>query len=76
VLKVDAAGLNREMVLENKVVVGTVNANRRHYERAAAMLAQSNRTWLENLITRRVPIEQFAEAFERRDGDVKTILTF
>jgi threonine dehydrogenase-like Zn-dependent dehydrogenase len=75
-LEVNAAALNRELVLENNVVFGTVNANRRHYEQAAAALALSNRTWLERLITRRVPVEQFTEAFERRPGDVKTILTF
>jgi threonine dehydrogenase-like Zn-dependent dehydrogenase len=75
-LKVNAAALNRELVLENNVVFGTVNANRRHYEQAAASLAAANRAWLERLITRRVPIEQFADALERRPGDVKTILTF
>ncbi len=76
VLEVDAAALNRELVLENKVVFGTVNANRRHYEQAAAVLAQADRSWLEQLVTRRLPLERYAEAFERRSGDVKTILTF
>jgi threonine dehydrogenase-like Zn-dependent dehydrogenase len=75
-LQVNPAALNRELVLENNVVFGTVNANRRHYERAAASLAVADRAWLEQLITRRVPIERFAEAFERRPSDVKTILTF
>ena len=32
--------LNRELVLENDVVFGSVNANRRHYEAAAEALAQ------------------------------------
>lgn len=76
VLKVDAAALSRELVLENKVVFGTVNANRRHYEAAAAILARSDRAWLESLITRRLPVERFVEAFERPTDDVKTILTF
>ncbi len=30
--------LNRSMVLENEAVVGSVNANRRHYEAAADAL--------------------------------------
>ncbi len=34
-LKVDASMLNRSMVLENQAVVGSVNANHRHYEAAA-----------------------------------------
>jgi threonine dehydrogenase-like Zn-dependent dehydrogenase len=75
-LKVNAASLNRELVLENNVVFGTVNANRRHYEQAVASLAGANRAWLERLLTRRAPVEQFADAFQLRPGDVKTILTF
>ena len=31
----DVGGLNRTMVLDNDVVFGSVNANRRHYEMAA-----------------------------------------
>ena len=34
-LSVDLGELNRELVLENNVIVGSVNANRRHYESAA-----------------------------------------
>ena len=44
------------MVLENDVVFGSVNANRRHYEAAAAALAAADRPWLGRLITRRVPL--------------------
>ena len=38
--RVDAAMLNRSMVLENEAVVGSVNANRRHYQAAADALAE------------------------------------
>ena len=72
----DLGALNRELVLENDVVFGSVNANRRHYELAAQVLADADRAWLERLVTRRIPIEQHADAFEARDGDVKTVLTF
>ena len=34
-IEVDEGMLNRNMVLENVAVVGSVNANRRHYEAAA-----------------------------------------
>jgi hypothetical protein len=40
---------------KNLVVFGTVNANRRHYYRAAKVLADADRSWLEQLFTRRVP---------------------
>jgi hypothetical protein len=64
------------MVLGNAVVFGTVNANRRHYEAAAATLARADRQWLERLITRKVPLARWREAYERRAGDVKTVLLF
>jgi threonine dehydrogenase-like Zn-dependent dehydrogenase len=61
-------------VLENDVVFGSVNASRRHYELAADALAAADPAWLERLITRRVPLDRFAEAFARRPGDVKVVI--
>lgn len=75
-LSVDINSLNRSMVLENDVVFGTVNANRRHYELAADALTRADRSWLERIIMRRVPLENWREAFERRQGDVKTVIEF
>lgn len=75
-IDIDLALLNRTMVLENDVVFGTVNANRRHYEAGAAALAQADRAWLERLITRRVPLERWSEALERGRHDVKVVLDF
>lgn len=73
---IDAGLVNRELVLDNGVVFGTVNANRRHYEAGAAALAKADLSWLERLITRRVPIESFADALVRQPTDVKVILEF
>ena len=39
---IDADALNRELVLDNGVVFGTVNANRRHDHAAAAALAKAD----------------------------------
>jgi len=75
-LDLDLGGLNRTLVLDNDVVFGTVNANRRHYEMAAQALARANRRWLERLITRRVPLERWHEALEHRKGDIKVIVDF
>ena len=61
-------------MLDNDVVFGTVNANRRHYESAAAALASADHTWLSRLITRRVALEDFADGFARRADDVKVVL--
>lgn len=71
----DPGALNREIVLDNNVIVGSVNANRRHYAAAARALERAPRDWLASLITRRVPLASWQEAFERRPGDVKTVLT-
>jgi glucose 1-dehydrogenase len=75
-LTIDAGALNRELVLQNDVVFGTVNANRRHYEAAVAALAAADQAWLERLVTRRVPVGDWAEAMQRRPDDVKTVIDF
>jgi glucose 1-dehydrogenase len=71
---VDAGLLNREMVLENEVVVGSVNANRRHYQEAAEALAKADKDWLAKMISRRVPVDQFQDAFERKPDDIKVVI--
>jgi threonine dehydrogenase-like Zn-dependent dehydrogenase len=75
-IRVDGGELNRDIVLENDAVVGSVNANLRHYEQAADALAKADPDWLEQLVSRRVPLAEFADAFEPRDDDVKVVLTF
>jgi glucose 1-dehydrogenase len=76
VLDLDIGRINRNMVLWNSVVFGTVNANHRHYQMAAQALARADPDWLSRLITRRVPLARFAEALEQRPGDVKVIVDF
>ena len=75
-LQFDIGALNRAMVLENDVIFGSVNANRRHYRAAADALAKADKDWLGRLITRRVPLDCWHEAFEQRADDVKTVLDF
>jgi glucose 1-dehydrogenase len=57
-ITIDAGGLGREIVLQNDVIFGSVNANRAHYEQAARALAAADTDWLGRLITRRVPLER------------------
>jgi glucose 1-dehydrogenase len=73
-ISLDAGDLNRRIVLENDLVFGSVNANRRHYEAAADALARADKDWLTRLITRRVPLDRWHEALERRDEDVKVVV--
>lgn len=71
---VDVGALNRQEVLMNGVIFGSVNANRRHYAAGAKALAAADTAWLRRLITRRVPLGNFAEAFDHRPDDVKVVL--
>jgi threonine dehydrogenase-like Zn-dependent dehydrogenase len=73
-VEVDLGKLNRSLVLENDVVFGSVNANRRHYEAAIDVLARADPAWLGGLITRRVPLERWSQALSRQRDDVKVII--
>jgi threonine dehydrogenase-like Zn-dependent dehydrogenase len=70
----DAGTVNREIVLQNDVVFGSVNANRDHYRQGADALAKADRSWLDRFITRRVPLERAAEALEPDSDDVKVVV--
>jgi threonine dehydrogenase-like Zn-dependent dehydrogenase len=73
-IAVDEGALNRQMVLANEAVVGSVNANRRHYEGAADALAKADRAWLDRLVSRRVPMPEWAQALDRQPDDVKVVI--
>ncbi len=75
-MALDLGALNRTMVLGNDAVFGSVNANRAHYQMAADALARANKNWLSRLITRRVPLADWASALERRPDDIKVVLDF
>jgi threonine dehydrogenase-like Zn-dependent dehydrogenase len=70
----DWDALTGAMIIRNLVVFGSVSANRRHFEAAAEALLQADRVWLSRLITRRVPLDRWSEALERRPDDVKSII--
>lgn len=73
---IDVGALNRNMVLDNDTVFGTVNANRRHYEMASEALQRADKAWLNRLITRREPVEQWTQSLERFPDDIKVIVEF
>ncbi len=77
--EVAADEVSREMVLGNKVVFGSVNANRRDFEKGVERLGKVRQKWpglLERFITRRLPVEKYEEALTRPGDDVKTVLEF
>jgi hypothetical protein len=73
-LDVDATSMNRNMVLHNQVLFGTVNAGRRHWEQAAEALAAADPGWLGALITRRVPLTSWTDALDRQPEDIKVVV--
>jgi threonine dehydrogenase-like Zn-dependent dehydrogenase len=75
-IKFDIGRFNRSMVLENTVVFGTVNANRAHYEAAAAALARADPKWLARLISRQVALKQWSKALAHQPEDIKVVLDF
>jgi glucose 1-dehydrogenase len=68
--------LASDAVLKNVVIFGSVNANRRHYYRAATALARADRSWLEQLITRRVRPDEVDQALARKPDDIKVVMDF
>jgi len=70
------ADIAAEAVLRNKVIVGTVNANKRHWYKAGQALARADREWLARLISRCERPENFATALNRKPDDIKVLIQF
>src|SRR5512137_2188932 len=60
--KITTADVASGAVLKNNVVFGSVNANKRHWYKAAEVLARADRSWLQKLITRCEKPEDFRSA--------------
>src|SRR5262245_35946466 len=70
------AEISSELVLGNKILVGSVNANKRHWYKGAEALARADHSWLSRLITRREEPKDFANAFKSRGLDIKVVIQF
>lgn len=67
---VEMGRLALETVLEGKLLLGSVNANASYFRQGVEDMAVIEARWpgwLGSLITQRLPMERFAEAFDRRD---------
>jgi glucose 1-dehydrogenase len=72
----DAADIAAEVVLKNNAVVGSVNANKRHWYKAGEALARADRAWLSRLISRSESAENFSDALQRKPDDIKVVIQF
>ena len=70
------ADVAAHVVLRNNVVVGSVNANKRHWYKASEALARADRSWLAQLVTRCERPADFAKALTRTSEDIKVIVQF
>jgi threonine dehydrogenase-like Zn-dependent dehydrogenase len=79
-IEVAADRINLEFVLGNKVMVGTVNANREYFEAGVRDMAQAESEypgWLGRLLTHPVPgLENFQDLFEKLSNAKGAIKVF
>jgi threonine dehydrogenase-like Zn-dependent dehydrogenase len=74
--EVDGGRLHKELVMTNKALVGSVNANRRHFAAAVDVLESLPESLLEEIVTGVHDVDDCRAAFAARtDGDREQIKT-
>jgi len=77
-MQLDAAELVRQVVRFNQVIVGSVNSNRTHFEKALSDLGEVNSRFdnlLNRMITHRFSLDNCHEAFSLSDlGHIKSVV--
>lgn len=76
-LDLPADELNKRIVLQNLLVLGSVNANAADFRTGIEDLRAAEAAWpgiLASLITRRVPLADAASALQRDPRDIKTVV--
>ncbi|MBL0057803.1 MAG: glucose 1-dehydrogenase [Elusimicrobia bacterium] len=74
--RVSVADAGALWVLKNLALVGSVNANKRHWYKGGEALAKADRAWLAKLITRSETPANFQKAFDRKPDDIKVVIQF
>ncbi len=78
-IQTDPAGLMRQMVLRNQILLGTVNAGADAFAAAIQDLQEFKRRWpqpAQALIGGRYPAEQATELTFGRPAGIKTVISF
>ena len=74
--EIDGARFHKEMVLNNKALIGSVNAGKQHFD-AAVDTVESFPSWfLDAFVTTVAPVESFRDAFATGDDVIKTAVEF
>jgi len=74
--EVDGGKLHRELVLHNKAIVGSVNSNRRQFDRAVETLGSLSESFIDSLVTGIYELEDFEAAFVDDDTTIKNAVQF
>lgn len=77
-IELDGPVLGLDTILENRVLFGSVNAQRQDWLAAVADLERARERWpeaLERLVTLRVPLDRFQEAFDHNGGKATVVLS-
>ena len=77
-VEIDGQVLGVDLVLENLVLFGSVNAQRQDWLAAVADLDRARDRWpeaLEQFVKLRVPLDRFQEAFDHRGGKATLVLS-
>ena len=77
-ITVDGGTLMRQLVLQNQLVIGSVNAARKHFQMAVADMEKSGQLWgpvLQEIITHHFPYARFEEALLHHDpSEIKAVI--
>ena len=77
VISLDASGFNNQMVLGNRLVFGSVNANLVDFKSGVTHLGDIEEQWpgaLKSMLSRRISMGQYRKAFERQPDDIKVVV--
>ncbi len=77
-VQLDGAAVMRQLVLRNQVMIGSVNAARKHFETGIADLGLAQKKWgspVQQLITNVVPYANFAQVLEQHpENEIKAVI--
>jgi threonine dehydrogenase-like Zn-dependent dehydrogenase len=74
-VKFDGRVLGMDTVLENRVLFGSVNAQRQDWLAGVTALARADHDVLGRLVTLRVPLHRFADALAHRGGKATLVVS-
>jgi threonine dehydrogenase-like Zn-dependent dehydrogenase len=76
-VEIDGRVLGMDAILENRVLFGSVNAQRQDWLAAVDDLAHARKRWpeaLERFVTLKAPLDRFQDAFDHRGGKATLVL--